>query len=82
MKMGQKMTVTKQLPDPGMSIYPQDLVKKKIVVVEFEDATFKDTGRSFRWIPTYDQLYEILGALAAIEEESWGGKNGKMQPCG
>lgn len=77
--MTQAMTVKKQLPDPGMSIYPQELVKKRIVVVEFADATFRNTGRSFKWLPTYDQLIEILGALAAIEEESWSDDNGKMQ---
>ena len=75
--MAQKMMVTKQLPDPGMSIYPQELVRKKVVVVEFENAHFKNTGRSFKWLPTYDQLIEILGALAAIEEESWSDTNGQ-----
>ena len=69
--MAQIMKITKQLPDPGMSIYPQELVRKKVVVVEFENAHFKNTGRPFKWIPTYDQLIEILGALAQIEEESW-----------
>jgi hypothetical protein len=71
----QRLNIVKQLPEPGWSIYPPEVVKKRIVVVEFEHATFKDTGKQFRWIPTYDQLIEILGALAQIEDESWGDKN-------
>lgn len=44
---------------------------KKVVVVEFPNCKSTTTGRSFKWLPTYDQMIDILSALAKIEGESW-----------
>ena len=77
--MAQQLKITLQLPEPGWSHYPQEFVKKRVLVVEFENATFRNTGRPFKWLPTYDQMIEILGAMGQVEEESWGDKDGKMQ---
>ena len=46
---------------------------KKCVVVEFPNCISATTNKSFKWMPTYDQLYEIKDALLAAEKESWNG---------
>ncbi len=41
---------------------------KRCVVVEFPNCSFK-------WMPTYQQLKDIIQALKEIEEESWNENN-------
>lgn len=61
-----KIKITKQLPE--YSISNKD---KNIVVVEFPNCISTSTNKSFKWVPTYEQLNEIEKALAEIEIESW-----------
>lgn len=45
--------------------------EKLCVVVEFPNCISTKTGKSFKWMPTYNQLNEIKQTLDDIENESW-----------
>ena len=49
---------------------------KEVVMVEFPNCISKTTNKSFKWMPTYNQLEDIKKALADIEKESWDKKFG------
>lgn len=57
--ISMKLKITKKKPE--WSIVPH---AKRVVIVEFPNCTFK-------WMPTYKQMADIMKALAEIEEESW-----------
>jgi hypothetical protein len=44
---------------------------KDCVFVEFPNCISTTTNKSFKWMPTYEQLREIEKALNKIEQESW-----------
>lgn len=44
---------------------------KLCVVVEFPNCISTTTMKSFKWMPTYNQLEQIRAALREIEGESW-----------
>ncbi len=55
-----KIEITKEKPEWNTS----SLNQRRCVMVKFENQTFK-------WMPTYQQMQEIMKALKEIEEESW-----------
>lgn len=44
---------------------------KEVVFVEFPNCISLKTNKSFKWMPTYEQILEILKALGKIEQVSW-----------
>jgi len=56
------------------------LKDKILLVVEFPNCISTTTGKSFKWVPTYEQLDEIKKRLDIIEKQ-W--KNGETYvSCG
>jgi len=44
---------------------------KECVFVEFPNCISSKTQKSFKWMPTYEQIIDILQALGDIERDSW-----------
>ena len=53
---------------------------KMLVMVEFPNCISTKTNKPFKWIPTYEQIYQILKNLGEIEKESW--KNTQLNTTG
>ena len=45
--------------------------RKRVILVEFPNCISLTTGKSFKWMPTYEQLRNIAKELREIEDESW-----------
>ena len=44
---------------------------KEVVFIEFTNCISTTTNKTFKWMPTYQQLEEIKVALDEIEKISW-----------
>lgn len=44
---------------------------KDCVFVEFPNCISTTTGESFKWMPTYEEIFDIKDALLEIELKSW-----------
>lgn len=62
-----EIKITKEKPEFNKS----HLGNKRCVIVEFPNCISTTTNKSFKWMPTYEQLRLIAKALHEIEKESW-----------
>lgn len=64
-----ELKITKQKPEWNNS-HKSD---KKCLVVEFPNCISKTTKKSFKWLPKYSEIEEIIKKMREIENESWSG---------
>lgn len=45
--------------------------KRKVVIVEFPNTLSTKSNKTFKWIPTWKQIADIIEIMMKAENESW-----------